>query len=828
MKKLLLLILLLSVKGWSQSTTATGQILDPTGKRYCNASITFNLINPTGKPIYWNNSPLTGNPTYSGTADSNANFSMSLPDLNFLGPGVGYYYQISIASTVPGPGLPGEIGQPTPPAFSVPSVTNITGATVSLTAQIQAVSLPSVPGMCDSPSGGGGGTAGIPFKFVPNCSASGTVANETVQESNQLVNGALTTCATVGQPSSTSIVGICSANCGTGGTAQIAISNTAQCPFDNSPTQNDYVVPSTSVVGWCSDAGPVKPSSSTTEVLGTVYQANAGGPGTASTVQVAALSLLLPGATGGSGTVTTCSSGAGANAYYPGIGTVVACDPLVVDINGGMGMNFLQLRDSGHAGFYYQTQGPQPPAPPVNSIEEYPPASVPTPYSEVRPGGSGAVGQTRVVTSTTTDSNGNPILVEGWGASGGGGVQAQTNGVNNANCSGSNCPLINATSSNSITVTNPSGGNWQWQLAGHTQVATPNAPTLTVNGTTGSTQYCYAVVAVEDRTWVTTPAFHTPLSGITCTSSGNATLSSSNSITLSAYGDTLYGANGFIVCRTTGGSTQGIVTGLLTAGKKFTDTGLTADGSSCSTNFTINTTDLIPNSAALPGCNILNDFVDGPDAPPCNPTAFDDEMRQTFGAPADVNDPFWAWFHQNSATGVWSNGAIVITSDTATDIAEGLTTALPGSTPFTFVAYVDQLSINSPGVCAISFLESSTSKTAGIGFLQDQTFNSTAANQGGSVLTVLQGTFTSGSFAGTSTEAVYYYPAASGYLKIQDDGTNIKYSWSNSGDGIAFKQFFSQTISGAFTTAPNELMIWSGSSANGASVCMVDYVRRTQ
>lgn len=145
--KLWILLLFSSVAA-AQTTIVTGQIKDPAGNIYVNAPITANFINPSAKIALWNNYPMAAT-TWSTDSDSNGNFTLSLPDLNFIAPATGTYYTFRIcANTTPGTTLPSPTGQPAPPCFTYTSPAGlIVGPTISITSQIQAVSisLPVVP-----------------------------------------------------------------------------------------------------------------------------------------------------------------------------------------------------------------------------------------------------------------------------------------------------------------------------------------------------------------------------------------------------------------------------------------------------------------------------------------------------------------------------------------------------------------------------------------------------------------------------------------------------------------------------------------------------------
>src|SRR5581483_228541 len=103
--------------------------------------------------------------------------------------------------------------------------------------------------------------------------------------------------------SDTEALGICVSGCSTTGSAQIAISGTASCVFDNTSTAGHYVQISTGTAGDCHDAGSSVPTSGGT-IIGKV---SAGG--TAGTHQVAML-ITPPGSTGGTGCTVSGSAGA--------------------------------------------------------------------------------------------------------------------------------------------------------------------------------------------------------------------------------------------------------------------------------------------------------------------------------------------------------------------------------------------------------------------------------------------------------------------------------------------------------------------------------------
>lgn len=316
---------------------------------------------------------------------------------------------------------------------------------------------------------------------------------------------------------------------------------------------------------------------------------------------------------------------------------------------------------------------------------------------------------------------------------------------------------------------------------------------------------------------------HTPASSQTCIATANATLSTSNSVNVGGSIDTDYGANCAAIYRVSTNGTSPTTTGLIAgcAGKKFIDTGLAGDGSTAPTT---NTTDLIPTSAALPGCNIMADYLTGPDAPNCSPDATNQENRETFGSPGGINDGVWTKLNFGSATAAFNAGTISITTDTTASVnLEGLaeTTALPG-TPFTYEVYVNSMAMTQFGGCFVGLRESSTGKMSTIGIANNALIN------GGTSIGLVMQAHNWTSFTAQASLAFLPNRNDGYYFRIQDTGTNIITSFSPTGDGVNYQQLASTPVSTAFTTAPNQFIIGAG-SATTAGKCSFDFSpRRTQ
>jgi len=360
--------------------------------------------------------------------------------------------------------------------------------------------------------------------------------------------------------------------------------------------------------------------------------------------------------------------------------------------------------------------------------------------------------------------------------------------------------------------------------ASYPNAGNPLAPTVTPTGVTGATNYSYVVVGDQEGAG----QFHSTASSTGSTSTGNATLTTSNYNLLTGYGDTLYGYRCFDIYRTVGGATQGLIARC--AGKALKDTGLTGDGTTAPTS---NNSQLDPLGLIRPGslsCNSIPHSPDGVDAPPCTPNALDMEMSRTFGVPGDVNDGTLTWGGggtspclQNSATAAWTNGALTITSDTTNKAVECLEFSTP-STPYTFLAWIDAISQNTPGMCGIGFRESSTGKMATWGLLNNQSTNSTTGSGGW----ITWPDHWTNSTTDSITTSYISYQSSNGYFKLQNDGTNIVYSFSNTGDGVNFKQFLSEAKTVPFTTGPNQVILFALGATAGPTTCTFDFERRTQ
>lgn len=720
-------------------------------------------------------------------------------------------------------------------------------------------------------------------KLYPN-SPTGTADNLLACIDPSVVTVAqVTTCPT----STAKAIGVIHAGSGgVTGNAQVTMLGFDQCVFDNQTVIGDYVGPSSTVAGECTDTGAARPAN--IQGIGRVTTVNTGA-GTPATIDLGPWDLFSPGSSGGSGTVSNCAS-SNSNAFYPSPGAVVNCDPLTTDDgNGNMTMKSAGFTDTSFAGFFYQKQGTQPALSVANSIYVSPPTSVGSTFGLNWPGtlptngncvnwnvsgsiaqwadagapcGAGASGGVLIKTSSylVTNSDSGKLVVMNCSSActvtlpaspsstfnvglESIGSTVATISLNSLNYNGNNAipvfnsyrvipawsdgvgyyghaPLIAGTN---MTFTPAPNGMTLNSGSPVPQASNPSQPTLATIGSAGSTSYTYGIIGCEDVNCV----YHSAMSTTQTIATGNATLTSSNAITIKAYADTLYGYRFYKICRTasagTPSSTGVIATG---AGKWFLDSGLAGDSTNCASTYASNTTILDQHclASALPaGINVMPGVPCGVDSIPTSPNALDEECTGIFGTPGDTNNIYWTKVNFGSATTSWSNGNCVITTDTTSGtnfegLAEG--NALPG-TPYTFTAFVSLMEQSLSGGCVFGLRESGTAKMMTMMLYQTQSVDTDGA--GYSVFAVKWTSNTANSsihFIRNSTDGYY--------LRVQNDGTNINLSYSPATDGTTFKQLGTATIASSFTTGPDQLVMGANSAVTNPAICVYDWVRRTQ
>jgi hypothetical protein len=243
-------------------------------------------------------------------------------------------------------------------------------------------------------------------KVYPN-SVNGTTANYLACIDATVTTVAeVTTCPT----STTKAIGIVHAGtAGITGNAQVTMMGFDSCVFDNQTTVGDYVGPSTTTAGQCTDLGGTRPASF--QGVGRITTLN-NGAGTAAIIDLGPWDLFSPGSTA----FGQCAFN-NANGYFLG-GNLLCDQNFTDDGSGNGGVKSMLFTDSTYAMFLYFKQGPTPPATPANTTMLYAGTSI-SANSFQLPVAAGAadVGKSVAVISSTTDSNGNPVDILGIGGS---------------------------------------------------------------------------------------------------------------------------------------------------------------------------------------------------------------------------------------------------------------------------------------------------------------------------------------------------------------------------------------------------------------------------
>ncbi len=200
-----------------------------------------------------------------------------------------------------------------------------------------------------------------------------------------------------------------------------------------------------------------------------------------------------------------------------------------------------------------------------------------------------------------------------------------------------------------------------------------------------------------------------------------------------------------------------------------------------------------------------------PDTRPFTANAMDDEFDSNA-----LNTSLWTWGNQGTSTFTVQNGIGVFTNQDGNnaDAVRAITQPVPASTPWTVTTKV-----------AVASANTGCNKYNGI-FLSDGTHQESYgptypnANQGMLLYAIQIGS----AFVSTNLSL-----SVSGwvYLRAQDDGTNVKYSYSP--DGVNWVQQYSEARGSFFTTKPTLVGVMMNATQTTCVQSMsVDWFRRTQ
>lgn len=146
---------------------------------------------------------------------------------------------------------------------------------------------------------------------IANAGATGTTVNRLAK-----LTGAPSTAVITATTDTEGAIGVCTANCGTTGTATVAILGQVTCDFDGATTAGNYVTISAITAGQCHDAGSAFPTSGAT--YGRVLSTN-GGAG-AYVMELMTPDIAFQNAGGGK----SKPGGSSGQVQYHGVGNVFA------------------------------------------------------------------------------------------------------------------------------------------------------------------------------------------------------------------------------------------------------------------------------------------------------------------------------------------------------------------------------------------------------------------------------------------------------------------------------------------------------------------------
>jgi hypothetical protein len=198
-----------------------------------------------------------------------------------------------------------------------------------------------------------------------------------------------------------------------------------------------------------------------------------------------------------------------------------------------------------------------------------------------------------------------------------------------------------------------------------------------------------------------------------------------------------------------------------------------------------------------------------PDIPPASPNSLNDEFNAALNTSTK-----WSWVNQGSATASDSGGWLALTAPAASGDSLKMLAQSSPSTPYTVTAKLCMMGNSQYNTAGLGFRESGTSKIEVIRL---------ATANAGSVPGTLVTRFTDSTSFSANQVSISLFQGCQ-YQRINADGINITfyYSW----DGVNFYQFYQEAKAAFFTTAPNQIILFSDSNnSSNSAVASVDWLR---
>ena len=359
--------------------------------------------------------------------------------------------------------------------------------------------------------------------------------------------------------------------------------------------------------------------------------------------------------------------------------------------------------------------------------------------------------------------------------------------------------------------------------SGAMQAGAPSGLTVTPKGSAGSRTWTYVVVGRQSSN---ASAPHTPGSAAASTATGNTTLSASNYNQLAGY--QTFAIACYDVYRAASGGTPA-TTGLIAScvGSTYKDTGAAGDGSSPPTT---DTTSLTASPWSPTNQPIAAGMPAGVDLPQDPPKALDDLFKESSLSGQ------WTWANQGTSTVALSNGSLLLTPQDANAAFSLHYLYQPAPVaPWTVtakLAVIDTGSTSNGGSRSGGLAISDGTKIIAFGplignnsdghinILVQKYANPTTWSSDALIQPVVTGATSLQAFVSSDVTGLKYW-------RIQDDGTNLKFSISY--DNVQWTQVYTEARGAFLSTGPTQVGIFSQATYLVANIVgRFDWFQQTQ